>query len=412
MSIFKYEPLTDEEYENEILKNDAILKNDDIDDYKMNIEEPNLEIKQPNTIKNEKIPNPSNEIEPEDHKVNSEDQKPFKYKCTLCDFKTQYSWNLKKHEERHTKTKTKYCQRCKVSMPAGEFDMHACPVMEKLKCKFCGLSFTRQNHLQKHEERHERIIPPCPTCGKIFKSQTVLQRHLKKGHDLFKCTQCTYKTKFQSNLKRHIEFTHEKTIENGFQKCSKCHMPLLPDQMESHVCELYSCEICGKQFNSSRALRLHKSNEHVDHEDLKCEKCGKTFDKLLSYRFHIQNAHEKVTCHECGKKVRKDVLNRHLLSHKPKEICKLCNKEVRGLKKHIKDIHTPDRPNLFECQECGKGFYKADRLQKHQMSVHLKLRPYKCRYGCSFAYNDPSNRNAHEKKSHGQLFKPMNEEET
>ena len=95
MSIFKYEPLTDEEYENEILKNDAILKNDDIDDYKMNIEEPNLEIKQPNTIKNEKIPNPSNEIEPEDHKVNSEDQKPFKYKCTLCDFKTQYSWNLK-----------------------------------------------------------------------------------------------------------------------------------------------------------------------------------------------------------------------------------------------------------------------------------------------------------------------------
>ena len=38
------------------------------------------------------------------------------------------------------------------------------------------------------------------------------------------------------------------------------------------------------------------------------------------------------------------------------------------------------------------------------MNVHLKLRPYECRYGCSFRYNDLSNRNAHEKKTHGQIF--------
>ena len=44
------------------------------------------------------------------------------------------------------------------------------------------------------------------------------------------------------------------------------------------------------------------------------------------------------------------------------------------------------------------------------MNVHLKLRPYKCRYGCEFAYNDRSNRNAHEKKTHGNLFMTGEEE--
>ena len=68
------------------------------------------------------------------------------------------------------------------------------------------------------------------------------------------------------------------------------------------------------------------------------------------------------------------------------------------------------------------------------MNVHLKLRPYSCRYGCEFgnfviskkkllklkhmiffahfvihyefflAYNDLSNRNHHEKKKHGGLY--------
>ena len=44
------------------------------------------------------------------------------------------------------------------------------------------------------------------------------------------------------------------------------------------------------------------------------------------------------------------------------------------------------------------------------MNAHLKLRPYKCRYGCEFAYNDHSNRNAHERKTHGKLFTTVQEE--
>ena len=68
--------------------------------------------------------------------------------------------------------------------------------------------------------------------------------------------------------------------------------------------------------------------------------------------------------------------------------------------------HIPDEQKDFVCnvENCKKGFYIKHLLDKHMMNVHLKLRPYTCRYGCEFAYNDKSNRDAHERKKHGKLF--------
>ena len=40
------------------------------------------------------------------------------------------------------------------------------------------------------------------------------------------------------------------------------------------------------------------------------------------------------------------------------------------------------------------------------MNVHIKARPYTCRYGCGAAYNDSSNRGHHERKKHGGNYTP------
>ena len=64
----------------------------------------------------------------------------------------------------------------------------------------------------------------------------------------------------------------------------------------------------------------------------------------------------------------------------------------------------------FQCPDCGKGFWGQKDLESHQMNIHLKLRPYRCRYGCKDSYNDTSNRNSHEKKKHGKLFTTAREE--
>ena len=69
---------------------------------------------------------------------------------------------------------------------------------------------------------------------------------------------------------------------------------------------------------------------------------------------------------------------------------------------HLEDSQKPVR-----CKQCDKGFANKERLTNHEKIVHLKLKHY-CRYGCAFAYSTNPNRNAHEHKVHGGLFKSLN----
>ena len=66
--------------------------------------------------------------------------------------------------------------------------------------------------------------------------------------------------------------------------------------------------------------------------------------------------------------------------------------------------HTNDEEKPFQCSECGKRFILACHLQEHTKQIHLNLKQYKCRYGCSFASSYSCHRNRHEKKSHGSIF--------
>ena len=47
----------------------------------------------------------------------------------------------------------------------------------------------------------------CPECNKVFKRKVYLQRHMEREHwstaKIFKCTDCAYETKHQSNLSVH-----------------------------------------------------------------------------------------------------------------------------------------------------------------------------------------------------------------
>ena len=111
-----------------------------------------------------------------------------------------------------------------------------------------------------------------------------------------------------------------------------------------------------------------------------CEKCGKVFDSYIYLADHVKYVHAE------------------------KKACKLCGAVVKHLDDHMLNVHTEDSKKSRQCQYCGKGFLDQQKLDRHVMSMHLKLKPYKCRYGCDIAYNDYSNRNHHERKKHGGLF--------
>ena len=70
---------------------------------------------------------------------------------------------------------------------------------------------------------------------------------------------------------------------------------------------------------------------------------------------------------------------------------------------HKENSYTRRREEI-SMSRLWERLVKKDTLESHRMSMHLKLRPHYCRYGCDMSYNDTSNRNQHEKRVHGQLF--------
>ena len=92
--------------------------------------------------------------------------------------------------------------------------------------------------------------------------------------------------------------------------------------------------------------------------------------------------------------------------HKP-EVCQICGKTGKMLKRHLENVHVDDSEKKVKCEQCEKVFIGASHLRFHQMSVHFKTRPYRFRYGCidNIGYNEHRNRNSHERKRHGKAFK-------
>ena len=165
-------------------------------------------------------------------------------------------------------------------------------------------------------------------------------------------------------------------------KCKKCKQPI--QNQESHTCD-FSCKEPGCEdikINTKTSLNFHKYRFH-EKMDLACEDCGETFKHTTFFK-----RHKRILCKEAKLPV-----------------CKICGKSFRKMKQHMAQ-HIPDEQRDFVCHigNCGKGFPFKRLLDKHTMNVHLKLRPYKCRYGCEFGYNDSSNRDSHERKRHGKLF--------
>ena len=70
----------------------------------------------------------------------------------------------------------------------------------------------------------------------------------------------------------------------------------------------------------------------------------------------------------------------HMTVHKPKTACDFCGKLVSRMREHLESMHQADSDMSYRCDLCGKGFPTSQKLRDHNMNVHLKLRPYTCRY--------------------------------
>ena len=320
------------------------------------------------------------------------DKKYAPQKCHICGKIPKYRTKegMIKHLEEHEggwEGKSR-CKICLKSFPTEDFEQHKSECEAEEEKKMLERERLKEVGFQCHGKCGKE------SCRKVFAKKCSLKRHIEKASYVPQtCPICGIIPKFQNakdGITKHLE-EHEGGWE-GKSRCKICLKSIPTEEIEQHQSGCNPsvvCSICGKLMKSQSSLASHITNIHGE--------------------FRVEDIE---TCHICGKKLKNATrLKTHLQSHREKIPCPQCGILVRDLQSHIAAVHTSDQDKRFQCQDCGKGFNGKKKLEDHRMNVHLKLQPYKCRYGCDFGYNDISNRNQHEKKKHGKLFMKKSKDE-
>ena len=313
-----------------------------------------------------------------------DEQKRSVYKCHLCHVEIyipppRVKGIAAKIEKEHLVSvhgfELKQCKLCKAR--CVDLEKHMAKSHSNFRCPICGYYAPTKKRLEIHLSKHKRIDgirdeammeKVCPNCGKVLPNLKALDNHIRRacaaidyGESI--CGECGKKFNHPDKLNAHIKAQHS------------IHKPQ------------YICNICGKILISTTGLKSHHKAVHEIRElKCKCDICGKPCVDSNALRVHRKTHTEK------------------------KAPCPICGMKVRILKNHMDNVHTKDEDKKFQCQDCGKGFMDKIKLEYHRMNMHLKTKPYNCRYGCDISYNDMSNRNSHERKTHGKLFLIAKEE--
>ena len=282
----------------------------------------------------------------------------------------------------------------------NKLEQHGNPKLELGPCKMI-----------KNKQKIMKIT--CQICGKMFETKekgqkvdthiVVRYKEHYKIHEIDAIDDCGCNMTFESKLQKrfHISTVHEK---------------------------LHGCNNCHSVFKSQGTLVNHMK---IHDKVLKCEYCpyevrmaGKTVSMSnYSLKKHIRskhhnsvppaNARKLMECSHCEKEgitrqfSEKAYLNSHIRKVHTPETCMICGLTVKMLDRHMKNKHTADAEKRFHCEDCGKAFSIKHTLRAHRDSLHLGVQ-FTCRYDkCDRVYRDRSNRDAHEKKSHGGLFHLM-----
>lgn len=137
-------------------------------------------------------------------------------------------------------------------------------------CHVCAKTFATRTGLNEHmatiHQPREKDQVQCTECGKWLMNIRCLKSHMTlHSHLTYNCNKCTYSTKKQLLLKRHLLSQHSEE-------------------------KPHTCQTCGKTYKLKRALTIHVAT-HNTTKSFNCTFCDRVFASSTNFYTHRKNMH-------------------------------------------------------------------------------------------------------------------------
>eukprot|EP00092_Neocalanus_flemingeri_P002456 GFUD01002627.1.p1 GENE.GFUD01002627.1~~GFUD01002627.1.p1 ORF type:complete len:426 (-),score=93.80 GFUD01002627.1:161-1438(-) len=137
----------------------------------------------------------------------------------------------------------------------------------------------------------------CGICGKEFKHQYTLVRHLPVHTDErnFQCDQCEKAFRQLSTLTQHKASKHSNSKPYVCEICTKSfsRVSILINHKKTHAAKkIFKCEVCEKGFHQKINLKMHM-NIHTNERPYSCSNCKKGFNQKSNLAVHQKTCCQK-----------------------------------------------------------------------------------------------------------------------
>ncbi|NWX95204.1 ZN335 protein, partial [Nothoprocta ornata] len=249
------------------------------------------------------------------------------------------------------------------------------PLMRPYLCRICGSRFLTHDDLRFHVNSHEANDPQlfkCLQCSYRSRRWSSLKEHMFNhvGSKPYKCEECNYTSVYKKDVIRHST-VHSRDRSPIFV------LSLQPPKLNS-----FPCPVCNRIYPMQKRLTQHMKTHSTEKPHM-CDKCGKSFKKRYTFKMHLLThiqaiANRRFKCEFCDYVCEdKKILLNHQLSH------------------------MNDKP--YKCSFCKYSTFREDFLVSHMAVKHTGGKPFACEF-CHFTTKHKKNLRLHVHCRHADCF--------
>ena len=289
-----------------------------------------------------------------DHR--SEEPKELSYKCRKCTFETYSKFLLLTHGL------VKACASTNPKTRTRKANSSHC---HDYVCSYCSFTTKKQSYLTRHvRNRHtaEDQIQwfHCEQCSSKYRYHYKLRFHMKLKHS-DECEKCQIKFKTNLELKIHMKTHHRKSVKVCRYQCDLSPSSFVNqnnDSPQSDKTYLFHCDQCTYKTNSKYLLKQHVIFKHTAEDKIDwfcCDLCPSKFKDNKGLQRHVKRMH--MSSKDCVFKC---------------GYCKIKTKDESLLREHFISGHgeTKQTVDLFQCEACSKCFKSEADLLSHKEVQH------------------------------------------